>query len=168
MGVGFEAVVGGNYEELLNVETRLNARPRAAAAPGAGAMAQPLMQKRMEDEAKQFQTMQKEHTKMGQAFSKLMAQHNENEMVLKELKMLEDDAKVFKLVGPVLLSQDLDEAKSTVEKRLQYIGDEMKRTQNHLNDLEGRCEEKKSKIMQLQAQLRKGAAKPEGAPAAAQ
>lgn len=42
---------------------------------------------------------------MGQAFSKLMAQHNENEMVLKELKMLEDDAKVFKLVGPVLLSQ---------------------------------------------------------------
>lgn len=43
-----------------------------------------------------------------------------------------------------------------------------KRTQNHLNDLEGRCEEKKSKIMQLQAQLRKGAAKPEGAPAAAQ
>ena len=99
-----------------------------------------------------------------------------------------------------------------MEKRLQYIGDEMcapspnparflvcaswlspsvrptwsfqrtplhcchshdahfcrKRTQNHLNDLEGRCEEKKAKIMQLQAQLRKGAAKPEGAPAAAQ
>ena len=43
--------------------------------------------------------------KMGQAFSKLMAQYNENEMVLKELKMLGDDSKVFKLVGPVLLSQ---------------------------------------------------------------
>ena len=42
---------------------------------------------------------------MGQAFSKLMAQHNENEMVLKELKILEDNAKVFKLVGPVLLGQ---------------------------------------------------------------
>ena len=46
-----------------------------------------------------------EHTKMGQAFSKLMAQHNENEMVLKELKMLGEDSKVYKLVGPVLLSQ---------------------------------------------------------------
>lgn len=43
--------------------------------------------------------------KMGQAFSKLMAQYNENEMVLKELKILGDDSKVFKLVGPVLLSQ---------------------------------------------------------------
>jgi len=98
---------------------------------------------------------------MGQAFSKLMAQHNENEMVLAELKILKDDSKVYKLVGPVLLNQDLDEAKTTVEKRLQYIGDEMKRTQNHLNDLESRCEEKKSKIMQMQAQLRKGPAKPE-------
>mmetsp|Transcript_27558 Transcript_27558/g.40523 ORF Transcript_27558/g.40523 Transcript_27558/m.40523 type:complete len:129 (+) Transcript_27558:76-462(+) len=120
-----------------------------------------LMQKRVEDEAKQFQNMQKEHSKMGQAFSKLMAQHNENEMVLAELKILKDDSKVYKLVGPVLLNQDLDEAKTTVEKRLQYIGDEMKRTQNHLNDLESRCEEKKSKIMQMQAQLRKGPAKPE-------
>eukprot|EP00802_Teleaulax_amphioxeia_P017038 Tamp_17180.p2 GENE.Tamp_17180~~Tamp_17180.p2 ORF type:complete len:133 (-),score=58.88 Tamp_17180:918-1316(-) len=128
-------------------------------------MALALMQKRMEDEIKAFQSMQKEHTKMGQAFSKLMAQHNENEMVLKELKFLDDSSKVYKLVGPVLLSQDLDEAKTTVEKRLQYIGDEMKRTQNHLNDLESRCEEKKSKIQQLQMQLRKG--QQQGAAAAA-
>lgn len=42
---------------------------------------------------------------MGQTFSKLMAQHNENEMVLKELKLLDDESKVYKLVGPVLLSQ---------------------------------------------------------------
>jgi len=46
-----------------------------------------------------------EHSKMGQAFSKLMAQHNENEMVLAELKILKDDSKVYKLVGPVLLNQ---------------------------------------------------------------
>ena len=46
-----------------------------------------------------------EHSSMGQAFSKLMAQHNENEMVLKELKFLDDDSKVYKLVGPVLLNQ---------------------------------------------------------------
>jgi len=42
---------------------------------------------------------------MGQSFSKLMAQHNENEMVLKELKLIDDESKVYKLVGPVLLSQ---------------------------------------------------------------
>ena len=46
-----------------------------------------------------------EHQKMGQSFSKLRAQHNENEMVLKELKLLGEDAKVYKLTGPVLLNQ---------------------------------------------------------------
>lgn len=65
-------------------------------------------------------------SKMSQSYSKLLAQHNENNMVLSELKLLDDtDAKVYKLVGPVLLNQDLDEAKSVVEKRLQYITDEM-------------------------------------------
>ena len=126
------------------------------------------MMKRLEDEQKQFQSLQKEHQKMGQSFSKLMAQHNENEMVLKELKLLGEDAKVYKLTGPVLLNQDSDEACMTVEKRLQYINDEMKRTQNHLNDLEARCEEKKQKMMQLQAQLRKGPPKPEAQAVTAQ
>jgi prefoldin beta subunit len=62
---------------------------------------------------------------MSQAYSKLLAQHNENSMVLSELKLLDEASTVYKLVGPVLLKQDLDEAKSVVEKRLQYIGDEM-------------------------------------------
>jgi prefoldin beta subunit len=66
-----------------------------------------------------------DHGKMVQTQSKLVGQHNENDMVLKELNLLEDSANVYKLVGPVLLKQDLDEAKSNVEKRLQYIGDEM-------------------------------------------
>eukprot|EP00286_Rhodomonas_abbreviata_P008268 CAMPEP_0181319002 /NCGR_PEP_ID=MMETSP1101-20121128/17323_1 /TAXON_ID=46948 /ORGANISM="Rhodomonas abbreviata, Strain Caron Lab Isolate" /LENGTH=124 /DNA_ID=CAMNT_0023426541 /DNA_START=70 /DNA_END=444 /DNA_ORIENTATION=+ len=116
------------------------------------------VQQRLETEAKAFQTFQKDHTNMSQAFSKLLAQQNENGMVLSELKLLdESSAKVYKLVGPVLLNQDLDEAKSNVEKRLQYIGDEMKRTQNHINDLEKRMEEKKAKIIQIQQQAKQAA-----------
>lgn len=62
---------------------------------------------------------------MTQAQAKLMSQYNENDMVLNELKLLEPEANCYKLTGPVLLKQDVDEAKSNVEKRLQYIGDEM-------------------------------------------
>ena len=62
---------------------------------------------------------------MSNALTKLTQQENENELVLKELKLLEEDACVYKLIGPVLIKQDLDEARSTVEKRLQFIGDEM-------------------------------------------
>jgi len=39
--------------------------------------------------------------------------------------MLGDDAPVFKLVGPVLMSQDLDEAKQNVTKRIEFIRGEM-------------------------------------------
>lgn len=42
-----------------------------------------------------------------------------------EFSSLDDDAKIYKLVGPVLLKQDTTEAKSTVDSRLQYIQGEM-------------------------------------------
>jgi prefoldin beta subunit len=32
---------------------------------------------------------------------------------------------VFKLVGPVLLKQDVDEAKANVDKRLEFINNEL-------------------------------------------
>jgi len=32
---------------------------------------------------------------------------------------------IYKLIGPVLVKQDLDEAKATVAKRLEYINGEM-------------------------------------------
>lgn len=41
--------------------------------------------------------------------------------IMKELDMLEDGAVVYKLVGPVLVKQEVSEAKLTVEKRLDYI-----------------------------------------------
>jgi len=41
--------------------------------------------------------------------------------VLQELSFLEEDAAVYKLVGPVLLKQDLAESKSNVEKRIAFI-----------------------------------------------
>lgn len=66
-----------------------------------------------------------ERSKMSNALAKLAQQENENELVLNELKLIADDSAVYKLVGPVLIKQDLDEARSNVEKRLQFIGDEM-------------------------------------------
>ena len=39
---------------------------------------------------------------------------SENEMVMAEFKMLDDDANVYKLVGPILAKQDLNEAKENV------------------------------------------------------
>ena len=38
-----------------------------------------------------------------------------------ELDLAGDDTKVFKLIGPALVNQDLTEAKGNVEKRIEYI-----------------------------------------------
>lgn len=42
-----------------------------------------------------------------------------------EFTSLDDDANIYKMVGPVLLKQDLNEARSTVDGRLDFIGNEM-------------------------------------------
>ena len=38
-----------------------------------------------------------------------------------ELDLADDSTKVFKLIGPALVTQDLSEAKGNVQKRIEYI-----------------------------------------------
>lgn len=52
---------------------------------------------------------------------------NENDMVLQEFKKLNDDANVYKLVGPVLARQDLVECSGNVTKRIEFIEKEIAR-----------------------------------------
>lgn len=46
-------------------------------------------------------------------------------IVLKELDLLQEDANVYKLIGPVLVKQDLAEANANVRKRIEYISAEL-------------------------------------------
>lgn len=55
----------------------------------------------------------------------LDGQLNENIAVKKELDLLKGEDDVFKLIGPVLIKQDLDEAKQNVAKRMEYISSEL-------------------------------------------
>jgi len=48
-----------------------------------------------------------------------------NRIVSQEMDLLDDDAKVFKLIGPVLLKQEVNEAKTNVKKRLEFINNEL-------------------------------------------
>ena len=55
----------------------------------------------------------------------LLAQVNENELVLSELKLLESDAAVYKQIGPALVKQDLADATITVSGRKDLITKQM-------------------------------------------
>lgn len=63
-----------------------------------------------------------------------------------ELELLEDDATVYKMVGPLLVKQDLVEAKSNVGKRLEYIEGELKRLDNGLASLDKKQAEKQKEV----------------------
>ena len=45
--------------------------------------------------------------------------------IVQELERLNDDSNVFKLIGPVLVKQDVDDAKATVASRLELIEREL-------------------------------------------
>jgi len=80
-----------------------------------------------------------------------------------ELDVIEPDGNVYKLMGPVLVKQDLEEAKQTVLKRVEYITAEIKRNDVSIKDVEkkrGASQEILTKLQQhYQQLLTKAAAK---------
>ncbi|KAJ3109465.1 hypothetical protein HDU96_007229 [Phlyctochytrium bullatum] len=83
----------------------------------------------------------------------------------KEFKELKEETPVYKLIGPVLVKQDLVEAKVNVDKRLQYIRSEMwvldkavkhlhvirERVEKLIQTLEEKQEQQKTEIIKMQA-----------------
>lgn len=63
-----------------------------------------------------------------------------------ELKLLDDDATVYKLIGPAMIKQDLVEAKANVGKRLEYITGELKRVSDRISTLEGKAREQQAAV----------------------
>ena len=65
---------------------------------------------------------------------------------LQELKLLEEDANVYKLVGPVLVKQDLVEAKANVNKRLEFIRGEIERVEQQLTKLQDKQSKRQQQV----------------------
>jgi prefoldin beta subunit len=54
------------------------------------------------------------------------SQLEENKMVHSEMKLLQPDSNtIYKLIGPVLVKQELPESIHNVEKRIEFINMEM-------------------------------------------
>ncbi|KAM3912442.1 prefoldin subunit 6 isoform 1-T1 [Leptodactylus fuscus] len=121
------------------------------------------LQEKLQNEVTKYQQVQKDISSSMSSRQKLEAQLTENNIVKEELALLDDSNTVYKLIGPVLVKQDLEEAKSTVDKRLQYINGEIKRYETLLKDLEQRSEQQRTSLTKLQQEYQraqgKGAAK---------
>merc|ERR1711933_214290 len=63
-------------------------------------------------------------------------QLTENLVINKELNLLDSGNNVFKLLGPMLIRQELIEVSSNVSKRIEIICKELERLSKQKNDLE--------------------------------
>ncbi|KAJ6926937.1 prefoldin subunit 6 [Populus alba x Populus x berolinensis] len=111
------------------------------------------LQRDLENKANELSKFQKDIAKNHQVRKKYTIQLGENELVLKELDLLNEGANVYKLIGPVLVKQDLAEANANVSKRIEYISAELKRLDGTLQDLEEKQNSKKDAIFKLQQRI---------------
>lgn len=85
----------------------------------------------------------------------LDSQLNENKLVKEEMDVLDADSKVFKLIGPALVKQDVIEAQQNVAKRIAYITGEMKRQDDLIADIGKKQENERETFQTIQIQLQK-------------
>ncbi|KAM0939501.1 putative prefoldin beta [Dioscorea sansibarensis] len=111
------------------------------------------LQRDLEAQANVLSKIQKDISKNHQVRKQYTIQLGENELVLKELDLLKEDANVYKLIGPVLVKQDLAEARGNVSKRIEYISAELKRLEGTLQDLEDKQNSKKESIFKLRQKV---------------
>ncbi|KAJ2746014.1 Prefoldin subunit 6 [Coemansia sp. BCRC 34301] len=109
--------------------------------------------KRLESETMGLQSLQKEYAQLVATRQKLDSQLQENTLVSSEFKLLSDDARVYKMIGPVLVRQDKAEAAANVDKRLEYIGSELSRVEKRIAEQAKEQEAKSVEIFKLQMDI---------------
>ena len=126
------------------------------------------MQAELEALAVTLQDIQKQMAAMSSNRQVLISQLNENTITKEELELLDNQAQVFKQVGPTLCKIEKQEAYETVTKRLQFIGEQIATTERELKQKGAEAEAKRAQAIKLQGALQQQRIKQQQALAAAQ
>ncbi|CAP38658.1 Protein CBR-PFD-6 [Caenorhabditis briggsae] len=105
---------------------------------------------KFEEEISKLKTLEKDREKYFSSRQEMEMRLTESKNVKAELDLMDSDSKVYKLMGPVLVRQDLEEARSTVEKRLEFIESEIKRVEASITDVNKKSIEQRDKVMNMQ------------------
>ncbi|CCH61105.1 hypothetical protein TBLA_0E00440 [Henningerozyma blattae CBS 6284] len=97
--------------------------------------------------ATKYQTFQNELEGFIVTRQKLETQLQENKIVNDEFEKLKEETKVFKLTGNVLLPIEQDEARSNIDKRLEFIQTEIDRCEKNIKAKQAEMEKIRSELM---------------------
>lgn len=101
----------------------------------------------------EFSRQQNTINDLADARTKLETQYQENKIVLEEFDFLNEDSKIYKLTGPVLMPQDFAEAKMNVSKRIEFIQGEIKRVEDKIEAEQKLMEETRNQLLAVRAQM---------------
>ncbi|KAL2839073.1 Prefoldin [Aspergillus pseudoustus] len=110
-------------------------------------------QKQMQALSDEYQALQTELDGLVDARQKLESQQQENKNVQTEFNSLDDDANIYKQIGPVLLKQDKAEALMAVSGRLEFIEKEIQRIEGQIKENQDKSDKKRTEIVQFQSQI---------------
>jgi len=112
----------------------------------------------IDKEVAKFREIEQQMQKVQKDLQLVIGQQTENEMVQIELNHLNAGDNVYKMVGPVLLKNSLEDAKETVQKRLEFIQAERTRLETKGKDLESKGNAISEKVQQMQTNLQQATA----------
>ena len=99
-----------------------------------------------------LRALQEQKGRLSQKTVQLSSQIHENDLVLKQLNLLESDDTVYKLIGPVLVSQEPDDGKRVVQGRLDFLQNEHTKVEAKIKELT----EKEERALKSLEDARKG------------
>jgi prefoldin beta subunit len=109
-----------------------------------------------------LRTMQESLQKLRTDYQVILGQYTENEMVLEEMKLLEEtntensnstNNNIYKMIGPVLIKQSYDDAVTTITKRIEFIRTERDKIETKITKTETDVQKQAEKIQKLQSTL---------------
>merc|ERR1712124_209855 len=75
----------------------------------------------MISEQKAMEALKTEMEKLSGDLTKLVQQTNENQLVKDELEHIEEEAEIYKLIGPGLVTQAVPEVRTNVNSRIELL-----------------------------------------------
>ena len=103
----------------------------------------------------ELRKLESEVGKVETMYQDYVLKKHENDMVIAELGKLADGSKVYKMIGPALIPQDINEAKGNVTKRLEFIEKEVTRLGKLKEEFVKRIQEKQAKVMKAQQDMQR-------------
>lgn len=107
-------------------------------------------QQRLQALTAKFSSVQEKLQETIKSRQKVESQVHENHAVQTEFGKLDDDAAIYKLVGPVLVKQDSLEANQNVARRIELLESETKRIEEDIKRYQNEAEQIKNEIIKLQ------------------